>query len=413
MTPALATLTLTPPTRGAQALPVAAARDSKVDAPQAIAARPAPARAQAGDPSQALAPRPDAASAAPGLQDAEAVAARSPDPTPASAVSQADPSRCAFADVIARLASGAAPAPAATDKVGAREDDEEHHAASDASVDAFCSALAAVATLPAVQAALQRPALAGGSGASTEGAEGRGRMADPTATALARRAPASASDLVGAGATTTDASGAIAQPRHAPGDTPAAFALRASDADDASAAAPGAGVSVPSTSQALAGAVVPDLASLARAPGADVLALRGAEPAQWRPALKAALGDRLQVQVSARSEQAVIRLDPPSLGRIEIVIRHEGGQLQVHLAASNGDVLQQLHTLTEGLRQDLVHRHHGEVAVTVSDLAREGGSQARREREGEEGSERRPGRGLGESASETGQESFAQAQDRE
>jgi flagellar hook-length control protein FliK len=160
------------------------------------------------------------------------------------------------------------------------------------------------------------------------------------------------------------------------------------------------------------GAFAPiDAGAFARPAGADVLALRGAEPAQWRPALKAALGERLQVQVGARSEQAVIRLDPPSLGRIEIVIRQEGGHLQVHLAASNGDVLRQLHTLTDGLRQDLVHRHHGEVAVTVSDLARDGG----RGRDGEaadEGRDAAPGRALAEADAGADAGAFAHLQDR-
>src|SRR5262249_10518705 len=154
-------------------------------------------------------------------------------------------------------------------------------------------------------------------------------------------------------------------------------AAQAAGADTATGTGGAAAGSAPSQ-------LVADAASLARPASADVLALRGAEPAQWRPALKAALGERLQVQVGARSEHAVIRPDRPALGGIEMVVRHEGGHLQVHLAASNGDVLRQLQTLTDGLRQDLVHRHHGEVAVTVSDLAREGGGGQGREREAAE-----------------------------
>ncbi|HAT33682.1 MAG TPA: flagellar hook-length control protein FliK, partial [Janthinobacterium sp.] len=51
---------------------------------------------------------------------------------------------------------------------------------------------------------------------------------------------------------------------------------------------------------------------------------------------------RIQLQVTRNSEQAVIRLDPPMLGRIDISIRHADGALQVTLSASNGEVLRQL-----------------------------------------------------------------------
>ena len=113
-----------------------------------------------------------------------------------------------------------------------------------------------------------------------------------------------------------------------------------------------------------------------------------------------------------RSERAVIRLDPPTLGRIEIVIRHEAGNLQVHLSASNGDVLRQLHMVTEGLRQDLVHRQYGEVAVTVSDLAREGGGQ-RRGREADDTRDATPGRALAETEGTRDDSAFATLHERE
>ncbi len=76
------------------------------------------------------------------------------------------------------------------------------------------------------------------------------------------------------------------------------------------------------------------------------------------------LGEHLQVQIAHGSENAVIRLDPPAMGSIEIVIRHEAGAVQVHLSASNSDVLSQLQGIGDALRQDLMQRHQGTVFRT-------------------------------------------------
>lgn len=135
-----------------------------------------------------------------------------------------------------------------------------------------------------------------------------------------------------------------------------------------------------------------------------------AEPGKaWRQPLLVALGDRLQLQIAARSEQAVIRLEPPLLGRIDIAIRHEGGELQVRMVASHAEVGRQLQQLTEPLRQDLLQRHSGEVSVQVSAPAEgpRGGSDAQaggrgastqqqQQQQQQQHQERRPGRGLAE-----------------
>ncbi len=92
------------------------------------------------------------------------------------------------------------------------------------------------------------------------------------------------------------------------------------------------------------------------------------------------LGEHLQVQIAHGSENAVIRLDPPAMGSIEIVIRHEAGAVQVHLSASNSDVLSQLQGIGDALRQDLMQRHQGTVSVQVSDDSR--GAQGRQRQAG-------------------------------
>ncbi|MFT7772923.1 flagellar hook-length control protein FliK [Roseateles sp.] len=143
------------------------------------------------------------------------------------------------------------------------------------------------------------------------------------------------------------------------------------------------------------------------------VALKG-DTTQWQQPLLQALGDRLQLQIAARSDQAVIRLEPPMLGRVEIAIRQQAGDLQVRIAASNEEVTRQIQQVSEPLRQSLVQRHVGEVSVQVvaqSAAGREaearGGAQQQAARDGqqqerqEQQQQRRPGRGLdgGEAAS--------------
>lgn len=179
-----------------------------------------------------------------------------------------------------------------------------------------------------------------------------------------------------------------------------------------------------------AAAPLPDFGSLLRAEPASQnpvgqgsrpaleprLALKG-EPRQWQQPLMQALGDRLQLEISARSEQAVIRLDPPLLGRVEIAIRHQAGDLQVRIAASHGEVARQIQQVSDQLRQDLVQRHSGEVSVQISQgglregdsrqAFREGGQQQQAQQE-QQAQQRRPGRGLADEAQDDGY-SLAQA----
>ena len=136
-------------------------------------------------------------------------------------------------------------------------------------------------------------------------------------------------------------------------------------------------------------------------------------PDQWQQPLRAALGDRLQLQLQRNNEHAVIRLDPPNLGSIEISIRHTAGALQVNLSASNGDVLRQLNTVSDNMRNDLSQRQFSDVAVTVSasngrGLADGNGGGRRGDQEQQE---RGPGRALSEGDQPAG--TFAMLNERE
>lgn len=120
---------------------------------------------------------------------------------------------------------------------------------------------------------------------------------------------------------------------------------------------------------------------------ADTVTLAG-PPAAWRQTLHEALGERLQLQAGRGVEQATIRLEPPMLGRIDIAIRHSAGSLEVHIAASNGEVLRQLNTVSDALRSDLAGRQFSSVSVSVSETPR---AQATAQAGNQPGQQNQPG----------------------
>jgi flagellar hook-length control protein FliK len=135
------------------------------------------------------------------------------------------------------------------------------------------------------------------------------------------------------------------------------------------------------------------------APAADTVKLAG-PPTAWRQSLQEALGERMNVQVGKGIEQAVIRLEPPQLGRIDIAIRHSAGTLEVNISATNGEVLRQLQNVSDNLRSDLSQRQFTEVAVTVAPPQKNGAApfgdpQQGRGRQQDRGQEdQQPGRAL-------------------
>ncbi|MBA5688821.1 flagellar hook-length control protein FliK [Rugamonas apoptosis] len=137
-------------------------------------------------------------------------------------------------------------------------------------------------------------------------------------------------------------------------------------------------------------------------------------PEQWQQPLREALGERLQVQLQRNDEHAVIRLEPPNMGRVEISIRHSGGALQVNLSANNSEVLRQLNSIGDSVRQDLSQRQFAEVAVTVSAAPRgmlAGGDGNGRGQQGQQEEPRTPGRALSDDSDAA--TSFAMSTERE
>jgi flagellar hook-length control protein FliK len=156
-------------------------------------------------------------------------------------------------------------------------------------------------------------------------------------------------------------------------------------------------------SQSVLASAMPQAAGIAQAAGIErAIETLQIKPdshlaAESKPALAQALGERLHVQINRGVSHAVIRLDPPNLGTIEIVIRHEGGSVQVHMSASHGDVLRQLHGIGNALTQDLIQRNHGDVTVYISESSREAdGRERQRHGSSHEEEGARPGRAWSE-----------------
>jgi flagellar hook-length control protein FliK len=175
-----------------------------------------------------------------------------------------------------------------------------------------------------------------------------------------------------------------------------------SGGQDAGSERGGAGNAAPAATPdraALAGAIASQPAPNAAA--ADTVKLAG-PPTAWRQSLQEALGQRMNVQVGNGIEQAVIRLEPPQLGRIDIAIRHNAGALEVNISASNSEVLRQLQTVSDNLRSDLSQRQFTEVAVTVAPAPKNGAApfgdpqQGRGRQQDREQEDNQPGRALAE-----------------
>ncbi|MBD8528986.1 MULTISPECIES: flagellar hook-length control protein FliK [unclassified Massilia] len=229
-------------------------------------------------------------------------------------------------------------------------------------------------------------------GSAASGREGRAELAALPAAALPASAPALplVETPVQAAVAKTAPAALAADTSAANGDTPQDQAAPVTErgaaniAGMASTSAPAAGTA-PRT--------------------ADTVTLAG-PPTAWRQTLQEALGERLQLQVGNKAEQAVIRLEPPMLGRVEIAIRHSAGSLEVQISATHGEVLRQLQTVSESLRSDLAQRQFSDVSVNIVPTPRAangapmfaGGEGRGRQQDGRQ-QEQNPGNALAEANS--------------
>ena len=98
-----------------------------------------------------------------------------------------------------------------------------------------------------------------------------------------------------------------------------------------------------------------------------------APEAKWGEQMLHALRENVDLQIQQKIQNATIRLDPPELGSMEILLSHESGRLSVHLSAANADVARLLQQTSDRLRQELVAQHFVQVNVQVG--ADSGGQQ--------------------------------------
>ncbi|MCF7200612.1 flagellar hook-length control protein FliK [Pseudomonas oligotrophica] len=104
-----------------------------------------------------------------------------------------------------------------------------------------------------------------------------------------------------------------------------------------------------------------------------------APEARWGEQMLQTLRENVELQLAQRSQSATIRLDPPELGSLEILLSHESGRLHVQLSAANADVARLLQQTSERLRQELVGQQFVQVQVQVGAEGGSGHGQSRRQ----------------------------------
>lgn len=90
-----------------------------------------------------------------------------------------------------------------------------------------------------------------------------------------------------------------------------------------------------------------------------------APEAKWGEQMLHSLRENVELQIQQKIQSATIRLDPPELGSLEILLSHESGRLNVQVSAANADVARLLQQTSDRLRQELVGQHFVQVNVQV------------------------------------------------
>ncbi len=83
--------------------------------------------------------------------------------------------------------------------------------------------------------------------------------------------------------------------------------------------------------------------------------------------LVSVLADKIQLQSSAKTSNATIRLDPPDLGKLDLFVRIDGDRLNVHINSSATSVRDAISQTVERLRLELIQENFLEVNVSVGD----------------------------------------------
>lgn len=86
----------------------------------------------------------------------------------------------------------------------------------------------------------------------------------------------------------------------------------------------------------------------------------------WGQQLVNSLGERVHLQASQQLQQATIRLDPPELGRLEVIVRQDHDRLSVQISTSNSALRDALQETREQLRQILIPEYGAGVEVEIN-----------------------------------------------
>ncbi len=109
--------------------------------------------------------------------------------------------------------------------------------------------------------------------------------------------------------------------------------------------------------------------------------------ARWGDALVHMLKENIHFQLGQQQQISTIRLDPPSLGKLEIAIQLDAGKLTVHIGASQADVCRALQQCGDALRAQLSQQNFMQVEVQVSpDGQSQSQSHSRQQRDGRQSS---------------------------
>ncbi|CAM3665934.1 flagellar hook-length control protein FliK [Vibrio aquimaris] len=87
--------------------------------------------------------------------------------------------------------------------------------------------------------------------------------------------------------------------------------------------------------------------------------------AKWGEQMMQVLHDRVSVQAQQNMQQAQIRLDPPDLGKMDLLVRVEGDKLSVQINASTTATREALMQVSDRLRAELQNHNFLHVDVNV------------------------------------------------
>lgn len=120
-----------------------------------------------------------------------------------------------------------------------------------------------------------------------------------------------------------------------------------------------------STSTTLVTGGGPNAATLAPAAVQNQLVVDSSHSG-WGQQLVNSLGERVHLQASQQLQQATIRLDPPELGRLEVIVRQDHDRLSVQISTSNSALRDALQETREQLRQILIPEYGAGVEVEIN-----------------------------------------------